>query len=235
MENKKNIMKRFPADTHLDKNNLTFLSNKKIDGELYALLQLYSIAELKPEYEKTKIDPNDKNMYKYYNTVVKKENLPPQNQICSTLGIKSPKTYKTHLTNLQQSGYIIFQEDGSYLLPHMEDIYMMIPLKTLQYLNNNCKEHVIKIYIYLGQRFNYVQSLGRLEYNFTSEEIGYHLGLQVRNNARLYKVIKDALLLLVNSGLIEYHEVFDGKSYKKCLTGFSFEVKDEIQQKDKDR
>ena len=35
-----NIDKRFPANTTLDE--LTFLNNKKVDGELYALLQSYS-------------------------------------------------------------------------------------------------------------------------------------------------------------------------------------------------
>ena len=47
--------------------------------------------------------------------------------------------------------YIVAGEDDvAYYLPEMEDIYFLIPLDTLKYLNNNCKEHVIKIYIYLG-------------------------------------------------------------------------------------
>lgn len=41
-------------------------------------------------------------------------------------------------------------KDIVYRLPEIEDIYFLIPLDTLKYLNNNCKEHVIKIYVYLG-------------------------------------------------------------------------------------
>jgi hypothetical protein len=42
------------------------------------------------------------------------------------------------------------EENGDYILPEIEDIYFMIPLKTLKYLTDNCREHVIKIYVYLG-------------------------------------------------------------------------------------
>jgi hypothetical protein len=41
--------KRFPADTNSEIN--TFLNNKRIDGELYAFLQLYSY----PDEEKRTI------------------------------------------------------------------------------------------------------------------------------------------------------------------------------------
>lgn len=41
--NQKIIQKRFPADVTLDKEVQTFLRDKKIDAELYALLQQYSL------------------------------------------------------------------------------------------------------------------------------------------------------------------------------------------------
>lgn len=69
--------------------------------------------------------------------------------MCEQLGIKTTKTFRNHLDYLITRGYII-EEDKRYVLPEMEDIYFKIPLKTLQYLNNNCREHVIKIYVYLG-------------------------------------------------------------------------------------
>lgn len=75
--------------------------------------------------------------------------MPIQSKMCQMLGIKSPKTLKTHLNYLIEQGYIIEEEDR-YILPEMESIYFLIPLLTLRYINDNCKEHIIKIYIYLG-------------------------------------------------------------------------------------
>jgi hypothetical protein len=127
--------KRFPADTTLATD--TFLNNKKINGELYAFLQQFS------DYEVINKEDNS------FLTYVMKKNIPKQNVICNNLGIKSPKTLRTHLNYLIETGYII-DDDARYILPEMESIYFLIPLKTLKYLNDNCKEHVIKIYVYLG-------------------------------------------------------------------------------------
>ena len=55
-------------------------------------------------------------------------------------------------------GYIIEDDEGNYILPEKEDIFLMLPLDTLKYLNNNCRDHVIKIYVYLGQRFKMASS-----------------------------------------------------------------------------
>lgn len=91
----------------------------------------------------------------------------------------------------------------------MENIYFLIPLKTLKYLNDNCKEHVIKIYVYLGQRYKWALEKG-IMYEFTLEELGNHIGIKVKNNSRGYEVINNALELLSNSGLIDYVSFFDG-------------------------
>ena len=196
------IRKRFPATTEL--NSLTFLNDKKVDGELYAYFQSLS------KYENEK-------------TYVLKKDLPKQIDICEILGIKSPKTYRTHLLYLIEQGYIIEEED-KYVLPRVEDIYFLIPLKTLQYLNDNCREHIIKIYIYLGQKYKFGLVKGS-QYEFTLEEIGEHIGLKIKNNSRAYSVINNALDLLVNSGLIDYISFFDGQVQKKRLTKFSFDFK----------
>lgn len=196
------VKKRFPATTEL--NNLTFLNDKKVDGELYAYFQSLS------KYEDEK-------------TYVLKKDLPKQIDICEVLGIKSPKTYRMHLLYLIEQGYIIEEED-KYILPRVEDIYFLIPLKTLQYLNDNCREHIIKIYIYLGQKYKFSLVKGS-QYEFTLEEIGEHIGLKIKNNSRAYSVINNALDLLVNSGLIDYISFFDGQVQKKRLTEFSFDFK----------
>lgn len=136
-----NYDKRFPANPKMD--CLTFLNDKKINGELYAYLQELSIAVGRECYRMT---------------IVKKDSLPTQSVMCEKLGIKSPKTLRTHIDYLKQMGYIIEDDEGNYVLPEKEDIFLMLPLDTLKYLNNNCRDHVIKIYVYLGQRFKMASS-----------------------------------------------------------------------------
>lgn len=154
-------------------------------------------------------------------TIVYKDNIPKQSIICDKIGIKSPKTLRAHLNYLIEKGYIIQTEEGNYLLPEMENIFFMIPLDTVQYLKDNCREHIFKIYIYLGQRYKYALSKGT-QYEFSLEELGNHIGIKVKNNTRGYSIINNALDLLCNSGLIEYVEYFNGQSQKKKLTKFSF-------------
>lgn len=149
--------------------------------------------------------------------------MPKQATICEALGIKSPKTLRSHLNYLIEKEYVIDKEDR-YILPRKEDFYFLIPLKTLQYLNDNCKEHVIKIYVYLGQKYSWSIKNGQM-YEFSSEELGDNIGLKVKNNSRAYEVINNALDLLANSELIDYVIYFDGQTQKKKLTKFSLEYK----------
>ena len=190
-------------------NTTTFLNDKKINGELYAYLQYIS--------EYSMVDDNPQHSI----TFIMKKKMPKQTQMCEALGIKSAKTLRTHFNYLIESGYVI-EENDRYILPQMENIYFLIPLPTLQYLNDNCKDHVIKIYVYLGQRYKYAMEKGSC-YDFTSEEIGEHIGLKIKNNSRGYELINNVLDLLVNSGLIDYTVYFDGQMQKKKLTHFSYE------------
>ena len=206
--------KRFPADTNMEIS--TFLNDKKINGELYALLQGLS------EYMVI-----DKKL-NLFQTYVLKSKMPTQNEMCKLLGIKSPKTLRDHIQYLIDKEYIIpggtGEEDKhiAFYLPELEDIYFLIPLDTLKYLNNNCKEHVVKIYIYLGQKYKMVRGTGR-QYEFTLEELGEHIGIGLKNHTRQYELVNNALELLFNSGLIQYVSFYDGRSQKKKLTDFSFE------------
>ena len=68
----------------------------------------------------------------------------------------------------------------------------MIPLRTLQFLNDTIKEQVIKVYIYLGQRWKF-----KKDYVFTVKEVGQHIGVKVDNDSR----INNALLCLESIGL----------------------------------
>ena len=202
----KTISKRFPADTGLD--YLTFLNDKNINGELYAYLQQISMG----------LKDDKGNHY----TIVYKDKFPKQSIMCEKLGIKSPKTLRAHLNYLIEKGYVILTEEGNYILPEMESMFFYIPLDTIQYLKDNCREHIFKIYIYLGQRYKYALSQGR-QYEFNLEELGNHIGIRVKNNTRGYSIVNNALDLLCNSGLIDYCEYFNGQQQKKKLTKFSFD------------
>ena len=87
-------------------------------------------------------------------TIVLKKSMPTQAIICNILGIKSPKTYRAHLNYLIEAGYVV-DNKTEYYLPNQEEIFFLIPLETLKFLNDCLKEQVIKIYIYLGQRWKY--------------------------------------------------------------------------------
>ena len=157
-----------------------------------------------------------------YLTIIAKDKIPKQSTMCERLGIKSPKTLRLHLNYLIERGYIQKLDNGDYLLPEMENIYFLIPSKTLEYLRDNCRNHVVKIYVYLGQRYKYALEQGKM-YEFNLEELGNHIGLKVKNNSRGYAIINNALDLLYNSGLIDYCEYFDGQAQRKKLTKFNFE------------
>lgn len=154
--------------------------------------------------------PRDKETY------VSKTDLPTQTEICKKIGIKSPKTYRTHLKYLIDQGYIIDNET-EYYLPKKEDIYLLIPLETLQFLLDTLNEQVIKIYVYLGQRYKF-----KPNYTFTLKEIAQHIGLKIEHNPRAYEIINNCLTCLKNNGLIDYAEFYQEKTPYKRLTSFSF-------------
>ena len=101
----------------------------------------------------------EENGMKNYETRVDKGELGTQKQLCEEIRIKSPKTLRKYLKVLLKTGYI--EDKGAYyLLPKKEDIFFKIPLDTLRFIQNTIKEDVIKIYIYLGQRYKYAEING---------------------------------------------------------------------------
>lgn len=199
------VEKRFPAT--ISRTMSTFLNNKKLDGELYAYFQKLSYP-----------DENKR-------TVVWKDGFPTQGEICRVLGIKTPKTYRSHRDALIEAGYLIEEED-CYVLPNQEDIFLMIPLETLQFLLDTLTEQVIKIYIFLGQRYKMKEKEGKgVKYSFTEEEICAAIGLNVRTTPRYYTVVKNALKCLELLGLIEVKSYYEGQKPRLRLVNYSFQVK----------
>ena len=71
--------------------------------------------------------------------------MPSQAKICEKIGVKSPKTYRAHLQYLLDTGYVI-DDNNVYILPEVEDIYLLLPLDTLHFILDTVTESVIKIY-----------------------------------------------------------------------------------------
>lgn len=196
------IQKTFPADTSLQKE--TFLNNKAVDAELYAILQAYSVP-------------------KNGQTIVIRKNLPTQEEIAEMLGTKV-RTVRNRINSLIEAGYVR-KPDGKdqnkyYILEQQEIIFVQIPLKTLEFLLDTLKPNVIKVYIYLIQRNRYRPH----DYLFTCEELAEHIGVNLSNNTRNYEMINNALSCLSTLGLITYTSYFDGKKPVKKLISVSLDA-----------
>lgn len=221
----KGYEKRFPADTTLEK--LTFLNNKKIDGELYAYLQ--SISKFDPIENGKNMEAKEK--IQYCCTYILKKDMPTQKQLADVIHV-TEKTLRAHLKELIDQGFLQKCEDRKeivYYLPMCEDMYFMIPLETLRYFHNTATPGVIKAYIYLGMRWQqveYERQHGRYRenYSFTYKEIGQHLGIQAETNKKNLETVRDIITCLVNNKFIEYENYFDGITTRKRLIKFRLEV-----------
>ena len=154
-------------------------------------------------------------------TVVYKSDLPTQKAICNKLDIGDARTYKSRLKYLIEAEYMIEEEDR-YILPNKEDLYLLIPLETIQFIRDTLKKPVIKTYIYLGQKWKQ-----KPNYEFTYEEIGKHIGVKLAGNARGYMMIDNILTALTNNGLINVSEPYwvGNNIRKQRLTAWSFNHK----------
>ena len=198
------IEKHFPADTSMEM--LTFLNNKNIDGRLYAYLQSKSMPVKISDYYETRVD---------------KFELGTQGEFCEAIQIKSPKTLRKHLNTLIETGYLRNEKDY-YVLTQKEDIFFKMPLDTLRFIQNTIKEDVIKIYIYVGQRYKFAASQGT-KYSFSIKEIVEHLGLSLNDKNRNF--VKDGLDALMNNELIKFVSYREGKAPRLRLVDFSYEYK----------
>ena len=198
-------VKHFPADPTIYNDKLTFLTDRKVDAGLYALLMQYSYGGEKGMSE----------------TRVYKSSLPTQIEICKKLGIKSRTTLRTHLQYLIDNQYVIDKGEYYVLDGHKENIFFQIDVDTIQFLNDTVKGSVWKAYIYLGQRWNWKKSA----FIFDLEDLASHIGKKINNNDKVYAELNNILLCLENNGLIKVASFYDGKSPKKRLLEFNFHHK----------
>ena len=200
------IQKHFPADVAMDK--LTFLNDTKADGLLYAYFQSLSMPYCIDE------------VYKKYETRVDKAMVPSQAKAAAKARIKTAKTYRNHLNYLIDRGYIIDKGEYYVLPDQIEPQFLGIPLDTLKFLIDTLKEDVIKVYIYLGQRYKYAKQEGRL-YSFSRKEVLEHLG-RSPDSTDSSTFINNVLDCLVNNGLIRIVEFSNGSARYLRLVDFNF-------------
>lgn len=177
---------------------LTFLNDSKVDAELYAYLLSISVVVNK----ETRTYKKDMLSIKQISTEV--------------LQVKSRQTVYNHLKYLLEQDYIT-DKDEYYLINNKQAPYLKLPLDLIKYFSDNLKEAVLKVYIYLGQRYNFKPET----YEFTIKELCEHLGLNY-NVKRNRERISNTLSILSDVGLIEY-KIFkqDNLTFKMKLIHFS--------------
>lgn len=81
-----------------------------------------------------------------------------------------------------------------------------VPSDTKQFMKDVLKKHVIKIYYYLGKKWNSKE----VEHLFTIKEIEDYIKVDTER-------VKNALLFLERLGFIKYESVI-GTSYKRLIS-----------------
>lgn len=205
MTKKEDVKKSFPADPSLEKDEkgklkLTFLNDSAVDGELYAYLLSISYGDKKLKQ-----------------TIVYKKSMPPITKLAKTFN-SSRQTIYNHLKYLKDNNYIEDTPEYYIIHTHKEAQHFSMPLELVEYFVNTMKQPVIKLYIYLGQRWSWKGK----EYSFTINELCSHLGLNpTYSNNR--KKIRDYLECLSSNNLIEVESFFEGKIPRMRLTSFKIE------------
>lgn len=186
----------------------TFLNDNSIDAELYAYLLSISKGEKVTNTEGKKEGK----------TYVLFEDIPIQKKLAEILNYKSRQTVASHMKYLETNHYLQKEKDR-YIILNPKDYFFQIPLDTLQYLLDTVKEMTIKVYIYLGTRYQQSNN-----YIFTLKELCNQLGLQYKNPTNRNR-IKNILDLLKEIKLIDYIITYqDNLPYYK-LASFSLHKK----------
>lgn len=189
----KKIYKSFPANPKLDIQ--TFLNDPKINAELYGyLLVLSKGAKTQDGKGITYIDDKE---------------FPSASNLSKKLG-KCRQTISKHLEYLKERQYLQRDEiNHQWIILNPEKFYYNIPTDTLAYLLDTVQNNVLKVYVYLGNRYD-CSCISSSSYTFTNKELCEHLGLQYRNN---YDKIKHIIDALEKYGLIQYSIIANSQGH----------------------
>lgn len=96
-------------------------------------------------------------------------------------------------------------EVDCYFLNDSFTVFKLIPKDTLRFLLNTATDNVIKVYVYLINKYEWKQQT-KEQYNFSLKELCLAIGYKENQNSR--DMIKDILKSLKNNGLIDYIETY---------------------------
>lgn len=171
-----------------------FLKDKNINDLIYSYLQLnssfdYNTKQRYIEKEKTK---SINKMYKDIQDIRAKNNI----GFCSYN--KFSKGFKVIINSLLINESIINNKQV-YILNEFTP-NKIIPYETINFLTSVCNDNVIKVYVYLLNKFDYSNNVLKRNYMFTMGELAESIGYSKTNTV----YIKNILQALKDFKLIDY-------------------------------
>ena len=180
--------KHLPSDQNIQKDQLTFLTDKKVDERLQG--QFMSIS---------KVLEKEGKVY----TVVWKQELPTLKDLCAAIHCRSSNTQRAHLKQLVEQEQLFDLGDQWVINTEKEDQWVDIPVDTLEFMTCTCTEDVIKVYVFLRAK----QRGNQNGYNFSLKELAEHTGVSLSNNMESQVKLNHILTSLSNNGLIEIKSI----------------------------
>ena len=125
-------------------------------------------------------------------------------------------TFKRNFKALQVAGFVQKgkvkdlkgKQVSCYYLPYnVNEKYKLIPTTTLDYLLQINTQNVIKVYLYLLDKYEW-KNKNNAQYIFTKAELIEAIGYSTKNNQGSYDLINYILTSLKNNGLINYEEFY---------------------------
>lgn len=171
------------------------LNDKKLHDILYLLFQSLS------EWD------GDLNEERY----IPKDNI-NKSQLAKVCGYKTRNTLYSHINDLIENGYINETEE-KYILPNLNSgEYFLIPYDTAQFLVGTQTTNVIKVYVYLANRWmaNKQEGFG-ITYKKLCEVVNLYWNDQ--NNR---ETISNILLTLHNNFLLTITDPYYYDGYMRC-------------------
>lgn len=177
-----------------------FLKQRKINDILYSYLQSISYVNGGITF------------------VYKKQFIENIEDVCILLGGIKRRSVYIQLKNLSQFGFVKEEkiEDNygrkvdAYILSY-ENKFKEIPIDTLKYLVDTMSTNVIKVYVYLLNKYEW-----KHDYNFTKKELLEHIGYK-KHGKNNYATINNLLDILIKCNLIKiskFKKVYDDGTLK---------------------
>lgn len=160
----------------------------------------------------------------------------------ATIIDRTPQTVKNKINKMIEKGLLIKdqleingQKEPVFIIPQLtKGKYEIIHKDIMWHIICTRKRFILKIYIYLLNKYDWKKEVRGDPYSFTAgelaEAIGYSKGSAVTGS--ITSIINTALTSLKFEGVIDYIDYFDGKSPRKRLIFVAHDMK-ELTEKNK--